>query len=185
MKGRGGEPRCHFLLSLCPQVTPLRIEIEGRVGENGTMAEGTTPMMRQYQGLRGQIPQDTLLFFRLGDFYEMFFEDAQEGARLLHLTLTKRNGIPMCGLPFHAAEGYVTKLLAAGRKVALCDQVGEVRTGQMVERAITRILSPGCAVGVELSEPKMPRWLAAVSRGTERKISGDSPCSMPRRAIFA
>lgn len=134
------------------------------------MAESTTPMMRQYQGLRSQIPKDTLLFFRLGDFYEMFFEDAQEGARLLNLTLTKRNGIPMCGLPFHAAEGYVTKLLAAGRRVALCDQVGEVRTGQMVERAITRILSPGCAVGVELSEPKMPRWLAAVRRGDGKKI---------------
>ena len=133
------------------------------------MAEGTTPMMRQYQGLRSQIPNDTLLFFRLGDFYEMFFEDAQEGARLLNLTLTKRNGIPMCGLPFHAAEGYVTKLLAVGRKVALCDQVGEVRTGQMVERAITRILSPGCAVGVELAEPKLPRWLAAVRRGDGKK----------------
>ena len=157
------------MLSVYAQVTSLWIEIGGGVGENRMMAEGTTPMMRQYQGLRGQIPKDTLLFFRLGDFYEMFFEDAQEGARLLNLTLTKRNGIPMCGLPFHAAEGYVTKLLAVGRKVALCDQVGEVRTGQMVERAITRILSPGCAVGVELAEPKMPRWLAAVRRGDGKK----------------
>ena len=157
------------MLSVYAQVTSLWIEIGGRVGENRMMAEGTTPMMRQYQGLRAQIPKDTLLFFRLGEFYEMFFEDAQEGARLLNLTLTKRNGIPMCGLPFHAAEGYVTKLLAVGRKVALCDQVGEVRTGQMVERAITRILSPGCAVGVELAEPKMPRWLAAVRRGDGKK----------------
>jgi len=157
------------MLSVYAQVTLLWVEIGGGVGKNRMMAEGTTPMMRQYQGLRAQIPKDTLLFFRLGDFYEMFFEDAQEGARLLNLTLTKRNGIPMCGLPFHAAEGYVTKLLAAGRKVALCDQVGEVRTGQMVERAITRILSPGCAVGVELAEPKMPRWLAAVRRGDGKK----------------
>jgi DNA mismatch repair protein MutS len=157
------------MLSVYAQVTLLRIEIGDGVGKNRMMAEGTTPMMRQYQGLRSQIPNDTLLFFRLGDFYEMFFEDAQEGARLLNLTLTKRNGIPMCGLPFHAAEGYVTKLLAVGRKVALCDQVGEVRTGQMVERAITRILSPGCAVGVELAEPKLPRWLAAVRRGDGKK----------------
>ncbi len=133
------------------------------------MAETVTPMMRQYQGLRAQAPKDALLFFRLGDFYELFFEDAQEGARLLGLTLTKRNGVPMCGLPYHAAEGYVTKILAAGRRVALCEQVGEVRSGQMVERSIRRILSPGCAVGIELSDPKLPRWLAAVRRGDEKK----------------
>ena len=77
-------------------------------------------MMRQYHGLRAQVPKDTFLFFRLGDFYELFFEDADEGSRLLNLTLTKRNGIPMCGLPYHAAEGYIAKVLAAGRRVALC-----------------------------------------------------------------
>jgi len=134
------------------------------------MAEAVTPMMKQYQGLRAQAPRDALLFFRLGDFYELFFEDAHEGARLLGLTLTKRNGVPMCGLPYHAAEGYVTKVLAAGRRVALCEQVGEVRSGQMVERSIRRILSPGCAVGFELSDPKFPRWLAAVRRGDEKKL---------------
>ena len=137
--------------------------------ENGRVAEAVTPMMRQYQGLRAKAPKDALLFFRLGDFYELFFEDAQDGARLLGLTLTKRNGVPMCGLPYHAAEGYVTKVLAAGRRVALCEQVGEVRSGQMVERSIRRILSPGCAVGIELSDPKLPRWLAAVRRGDEKK----------------
>ena len=129
------------------------------------MAEGSTPMMKQYHGLRAQIPKDALLLFRLGDFYELFFGDAEEGSRLLHLTLTKRNGVPMCGLPFHASEGYITKLLQAGRRVAICDQVSEPKPGQMVERAISRILSPGCAVGVELSEPKLPRWLAAAWRG--------------------
>jgi len=139
------------------------------VRENGRVAEAVTPMMRQYQGLRAKAPKDALLFFRLGDFYELFFEDAQDGARLLGLTLTKRNGVPMCGLPYHAAEGYVTKVLAAGRRVALCEQVGEVRSGQMVERSIRRILSPGCAVGIELSDPKLPRWLAAVRRGDEKK----------------
>ena len=122
-------------------------------------------MMKQYQGLRAQVPKDALLFFRLGDFYELFFQDAVEGARLLNLTLTKRNTVPMCGLPYHAAEGYIAKVLASGRRVALCDQVGEVRSGQMVERAITRILSPGCAMGMEVTEPKLPRWLAAVRRG--------------------
>ena len=129
------------------------------------MAEGSTPMMKQYHGLRAQIPKDALLLFRLGDFYELFFGDAEEGSRLLNLTLTKRNGIPMCGLPFHASEGYITKLLQAGRRVAICDQVSEPRPGQMVERAISRILSSGCAVGVELAEPKLPRWVAAAWRG--------------------
>jgi DNA mismatch repair protein MutS len=129
------------------------------------MAEGSTPMMRQYHGLRAQIPKDALLLFRLGDFYELFFGDAEEGSRLLNLTLTKRNGVPMCGLPFHASEGYITKLLQAGRRVAICDQVSEPKPGQMVERAISRILSPGCAAGVELAEPKLPRWVAAVWRG--------------------
>ena len=135
------------------------------------MAEGSTPMMKQYHGLRAQIPKDALLLFRLGDFYELFFGDAEEGSRLLNLTLTKRNGIPMCGLPFHASEGYITKLLQAGRRVAICDQVSEPRPGQMVERAISRILSPGCAVGVELAEPKLPRWVAAVWRGQGKNAS--------------
>jgi len=122
-------------------------------------------MMKQYHGLRTQIPKDALLLFRLGDFYELFFGDAEEGSRLLNLTLTKRNGIPMCGLPFHASEGYITKLLQAGRRVAICDQVSEPRPGTMVERAISRILSPGCAVGMEMAEPKLPRWVAAACRG--------------------
>ena len=156
--------------SFYPQSFGLGIEMEARWREKEKMAEASTPMMRQYQKLRGQVPRDALLLFRLGDFYELFMGDAEEGARLLNLTLTKRNGVPMCGLPFHAAEGYVTKLLAAGRRVALCEQVGEVKPGQMVERAITRILSPGCAVGVELSEPKLPRWLAAVRRGDGKKV---------------
>ena len=128
------------------------------------MAEGSTPMMRQYHGLRAQVPKDALLFFRLGYFYELFFQDAVDGAKLLNLTLTKRNTIPMCGLPYHAAEGYITKILAAGRRVAICEQVGEAKSGQMVERVITRILSPGCAMGMEVSEPRLPRWLAAVRR---------------------
>src|SRR5579862_413854 len=76
-----------------------------------------TPMMAQYRRIKGELPKDAILLFRLGDFYEMFFEDAQTGAQILNLALTARNGVPMCGLPFHAANGYIGKILRAGRKV--------------------------------------------------------------------
>ena len=79
-------------------------------------------MMAQYRRIKGELPAEALLLFRLGDFYEMFFEDAQAGAQVLNLALTARNGIPMCGLPFHAAGGYIARLLRAGRKVAVCEQ---------------------------------------------------------------
>ncbi|HZL44185.1 MAG TPA: hypothetical protein VFD66_13005 [Verrucomicrobiae bacterium] len=81
-----------------------------------------TPMMAQYRRIKGELPKDALLLFRLGDFYEMFFEDAQNGAQLLNVALTKRGSVPMCGIPFHAANTYIGRLLKAGRKVAICDQ---------------------------------------------------------------
>jgi DNA mismatch repair protein MutS len=102
-----------------------------------------TPMMAQYRRIKGELPKDALLLFRLGDFYEMFFEDAQVGAQLLNLALTARNGVPMCGLPFHAANGYIARLLKAGRKVAICDQLEDARPGKLVKREVTQILSPG------------------------------------------
>src|SRR5881392_463829 len=107
------------------------------------MADPLTPMMQQYQRLRGSVPADVLLLFRLGDFYELFFEDAKEGAALLNVALTKRNGVPMCGVPFHAADNYVRRLIKAGKRVAICDQVSEPRPGKIVEREITHIVSPG------------------------------------------
>lgn len=102
-----------------------------------------TPMMAQYRQLKKDLPPDALLLFRLGDFYEMFFEDAQNGAQLLNVALTKRGSTPMCGIPFHAATSYISKLLKAGRKVAICEQVEEARPGQLVRREVTQILSPG------------------------------------------
>src|SRR5437879_11615648 len=89
------------------------------------MADVITPMMQQYQRLRGSVPPDVLLLFRLGDFYELFFEDAKEAAGLLNVALTKRNGVPMCGVPYHAAQNYIAKLIKAGRRVAICDQTSE------------------------------------------------------------
>ncbi len=84
------------------------------------MSETLTPMMQQYQSVRRSLPADTLLFFRLGDFYEMFFDDAKTAASLLNVALTKRNGVPMCGVPYHARDGYIAKLIKAGKRVAIC-----------------------------------------------------------------
>src|SRR5712671_8008631 len=88
-----------------------------------------TPMMAQYRRIKGELPKEALLLFRLGDFYELFFEDAVTGAQLLNVALTKRGVIPMCGIPFHAANAYIGRLLKAGKKVAICDQMEEARPG--------------------------------------------------------
>lgn len=126
------------------------------------MSETLTPMMRQYQGIRRTLPADTLLFFRMGDFYEMFFDDAKDAAGLLNVALTKRNSVPMCGVPFHAAEGYIAKLVKAGRRVAICDQVGEPQPGKIVQREVTQIISPGTVSDIALLDAKRNNFLAAV-----------------------
>ena len=100
-------------------------------------------MMKQYREARESLEDDTLLLFRLGDFYEMFERDAERGAALLGITLTKRHDMPMAGIPSHAAEGYLTKLLKLGNKVAICDQLEPPTPGKLVKRGITRILTPG------------------------------------------
>src|SRR5471030_1089276 len=121
-----------------------------------------TPMMAQYRRIKGELPPDTLLLFRLGDFYEMFFEDAQTGAQLLNVALTKRGVVPMCGIPFHAMNGYISRLLKAGRKVAICDQVEEARPGQLVKREVTQILSPGTHFDERMLAAERNNFLAAV-----------------------
>ncbi len=121
-----------------------------------------TPMMAQYRRIKGELPPDALLLFRLGDFYEMFFEDAQAGAHLLNLSLTARNGVPMCGLPHHAAGGYIARLLKAGRKVALCDQTEEARPGKLVQREVTQILSPGTHFDERMLVAERNNFIAAV-----------------------
>ena len=121
-----------------------------------------TPMMAQYRRIKGELPKDALLLFRLGDFYEMFFEDAQAGAQLLNVALTKRGVIPMCGIPFHAANGYIARILRAGRKVAICDQMEEARPGQLVKREVTQILSPGTHFDERMLVAERNNFLAAV-----------------------
>jgi DNA mismatch repair protein MutS len=121
-----------------------------------------TPMMTQYRRIKGELPRDALLLFRLGDFYEMFFEDAQIGAQLLNLALTARNGVPMCGLPHHASHAYIGRLLKAGRKVAICDQLEDARPGKLVKREVTQILSPGTHFDERMLVAERNNFLAAV-----------------------
>ena len=123
-----------------------------------------TPMMEQYQSIRSDLPTDTLLMFRLGDFYEMFFDDATIGASILNIALTKRGTTPMCGIPFHAANAYMTKILEAGKKVAICEQIEEAKPGKLVKRAVTQILSPGSHFDDKLLRPEANNYLAGVVR---------------------
>jgi DNA mismatch repair protein MutS len=127
------------------------------------MQDTPTPMMQQYQRLRKSIPADTLLLFRLGDFYEMFFDDAKEASLLLNLALTKRNGIPMCGVPYHAAHGYIRRLIKAGRRVAICDQMSEPQRGRkIVDREVTQIISAGTVSELSWLDAKRANYLGAI-----------------------
>jgi len=124
-----------------------------------------TPLMRQYTLAKQQHP-DALLFFRLGDFYELFFEDARTAARELQITLTARDkerAVPMCGVPFHAAEGYIAKLLRKGFRVAICEQMEDPKQAKkLVRREVTRVLTPGTAVDAALGAEEN-NYLAAVA----------------------
>jgi DNA mismatch repair protein MutS len=122
-----------------------------------------TPMMAQYRRIKGELPKDALLLFRLGDFYEMFFEDAQTGAQILNLALTARHGVPMCGLPYHAAATYLSRILKSGRKVAICEQLEEPQPGKLVRREVTQILSPGTHFDERMLVAERNNFLAAVN----------------------
>ena len=134
------------------------------------MIEASTPLMRQYQSIKKRYPH-ALLLFRLGDFYELFYEDALVASKELHITLTSRNRergepIPMCGVPFHAAETYIARLLRAGYKIAICDQMEQPGPGKrLVRREVVRVITPGTATDLNVLEPKENNFLAAVARG--------------------
>jgi len=125
---------------------------------------GDTPMMRQYREVKADLPPGAVLLFRLGDFYEMFDEDAEVGARILGITLTQRHGQPMAGIPYHAAETYLGKFLEAGVKVAICEQIETPKPGKLVQRALTRILTPGTLLESNQLEPRENHYLVAVDR---------------------
>lgn len=125
-------------------------------------------MMQQYRALRKSIPEDTILFFRMGDFYEMFFDDAKEAAQILDIALTKRSNVPMCGVPFHASEGYLAKFIRAGKKVAICDQMEDPALAKgIVKREITRVVTPGTILEEQVLESNRHNYLAGLCRQGE------------------
>ncbi|MDR1595623.1 MAG: DNA mismatch repair protein MutS [Puniceicoccales bacterium] len=124
--------------------------------------QSSTPMMRQYLEIRKSLPKKTLLFFRLGDFYELFNEDAQIGASLLGITLTRRGSTPMAGIPYHAAEAYINKILHCGYKIAICDQTEASRPGHLVKRSLSRILTPGTMIGEQQIESNKNKYILAI-----------------------
>lgn len=136
------------------------------------MTEPSTPLMRQYTSIKREHP-NALLFFRLGDFYELFFDDAILAARELQITLTSRNkekgiAIPMCGVPYHAAEGYISKLIRKGFKVAICEQTEDPRFAKkLVKREVTRVVTPGTAADSSLASEEN-NFLAAVAQSADR-----------------
>jgi DNA mismatch repair protein MutS len=133
------------------------------------MSEATTPLMQQYNAVKGRYPH-ALLLFRLGDFYELFYEDAMIASRELRITLTSRNRekgqpIPMCGVPYHAADGYIAKLIRAGFKVAICEQMEQPGPGKkLVRREVSRVITPGTATDVAVLDARENNFLAAVAQ---------------------
>src|SRR5215471_5249565 len=136
------------------------------------MTEPSTPLMRQYAAVKKEHPT-ALLFFRLGDFYELFFDDAVVASKELQITLTSRNkekgiAIPMCGVPYHAAEGYIGKLIRKGFKVAICEQMGDPRLEKkLVRREVTRVVTPGTAADSSLGSDEN-NFLAALAQLGDR-----------------
>src|ERR1017187_4523288 len=133
-----------------------------------------TPFMRQWTAAKRENP-DALLFFRMGDFYELFYDDAVVVSRELQLTLTARDrerNQPMCGVPYHAVDGYLTRLLRKGYRVAICEQMEDPKlTKKIVRREVTRVLTPGTALDPSLSEEQSNYLAALAESGTSRAIA--------------
>lgn len=129
---------------------------------SSTEALPDTPVMRQYQDLKAQHPE-ALLFFRLGDFYELFGEDARDASQILGLVLTQRQSVPMCGVPFHNAQNYLARLLRAGRKIAIAEQLeAPSKDKKLVSRGVIRVVTPGTLVEDDLLDPAAANFLVAV-----------------------
>ena len=128
-----------------------------------------TPMMLQYRAAKAEIPSDAVLFVRLGDFYEMFFEDAERASAIADLTLTKRAGVPMCGFPYHVLDVQLPKFMAKGVKVAIADQMEDPKLAKgIVKRQITRIITPGTIIDNSGLKPEQNNFLIALAAGKNR-----------------
>ena len=128
-----------------------------------TTLDQLSPLMKQYRRIKSEMPSEVILFFRLGDFYEMFFEDAKIAAPILEISLTKRNKVPMCGVPYHSVDNYLGKLIKAGRKVAICEQVEEPGTTRgIVNRQITRVVTPGTVLEEAMLQSNQHNFLGSV-----------------------
>ena len=128
--------------------------------------EELTPMMRQYRRIKAELPDGVILLFRLGDFYEMFFEDARAAAPILGVALTQRAGTPMCGVPYHAIDAYLAKLIRAGKKAAICDQMEDPSQAKgIVRREVTRVVTPGTVTEDEILDAARNNYLAALYAG--------------------
>ncbi len=149
-----------------------------------------TPMMQQYKEIKNAYP-DTILFFRVGDFYEMFFEDAKLAARELEITLTSRDGskddgIPLAGVPYHAVQNYIARLLEKGYKVAICDQVEDAAQAKgLVRREVTRVITPGTKIEDSFLEEKRNNFLASVSKNIQDNSFGLSMIDISTGELFA
>ena len=132
-----------------------------------------TPMMQQYLRIKAEYP-DTLLFYRMGDFYELFYEDARKAARLLDITLTKRGQssgepIPMCGVPYHAVENYLARLVRKGESIAICEQIGDPASSKgPVERKVVRVVTPGTLTDEALLQDRSENLLCCIYQQKSR-----------------
>lgn len=156
------------MISPCPGGWKSLGSLPSTMAADSNETGGSTPMMRQYQTMRHSLPSDIILMYRLGDFYEMFFDDAKVAAGILGLALTKRNGIPMCGVPHHSSAGYLAKLIQAGKRVAIAEQTSDPKPGKLVEREISQIISAGTVDDSALLPSGRPNYLAAVFRAGTR-----------------
>ena len=128
-----------------------------------------TPAMRQYMQMKAEAPQGAVLLFRMGDFYEMFYEDAHKASPILEITLTKRAGYPMCGIPYHALDSYLPKLLEAGVKVAIAEQLEDPALAKgIVKRGITRIITPGTVLDSSVLNPHKNNFLCALTASKDK-----------------
>src|ERR687885_212662 len=151
------------------------------------MTTSATPAMRQYLDAKQQ-HRDAILFFRMGDFYEMFYEDALVASRALELTLTSRSkdanggGIPMCGVPFHAVDTYIARLVKKGFRVAICDQVEDPRKAKgLVKREVVRVVSPGTLTDAQYLDAREPAFLMALAPAEADRAGGAAAAATPQR----